>query len=257
MNCCRSLLLCLALLCASAWADDKVARITVRADVTVPVFWMPRDNATATVMLMPGGAGGFGTMVDGKPSGANFLVRSRDYFAQHGFNVAVIGRPSDKEDLDYAYRAGDEHVTDLAKIVETLRQWSDRPLWMAGTSRGTVSTVAAAIAFGNEQLAGIVLSSSIVNMNKPGAVPSQTLDAIRIPVLVLHHDKDACVHCAPHDVPRIMRGLSNTPAKKLVMVSGGTNASGDPCGAMHWHGFIGMEKDAAGIIADWIRNPAQ
>jgi hypothetical protein len=43
--------------------------------------------------------------------------------------------------------------------------------------------------------------------------------------------------------------------KKLVMVDGGGDPRGDPCEALHWHGFIGMEKEAVDIIGDWIKNP--
>jgi len=253
LRCC---LLSLTLFCVSAWAEDKVIRVPVRPEFMVPVFWMSRDNAGATVLLVPGGAGGFGAMVDGKPGSANFLVRSRDYFTAQGFNVAILGRPSDTQDMDYAYRTSDEHVADLAKIVAAIKQWSDKPVWMVGTSRGTVSTVAAAVAFGNEELAGIVLSSSIVNMKKPGALPAQKLDAIRIPALVLHHEQDACIQCAPRDVLRVMSGLGNATVKKMVMVNGGSGPTGDPCGALHWHGYIGMEQEAVALIADWIRKPS-
>ena len=39
------------------------------------------------------------------------------------------------------------------------------------------------------------------------------------------------------------------------MVDGGSDPSGDPCQALHYHGFIDMEKEAAGLIADWIKHP--
>lgn len=238
-----------------ATVQGRMIRIPTRPNINVPVFWMPRDGATATVMLMPGGAGGFGKMVDGQPSSGNFLVRSREFFADRGFNVAVVGRPTDREDLDNAYRLSEEHVGDLKKVVEAIKRESPKPVWMVGTSRGTISTAAAAVAFGNEQLAGIVLTSSVVNMRKPGAVQSQKLDAIRIPVLALQHEKDACVHCRPYEVQWILRGLSNAPIKKQIMATGGANPTGDPCLAQHWHGFIGMEKEAVDIIATWIKNP--
>ena len=41
-----------------------------------------------------------GVSVDGKPTRKNFLVRSRDYFADAGLNVAVMSRATDKTDLD-------------------------------------------------------------------------------------------------------------------------------------------------------------
>ena len=247
----------LACVAGTAWAEDAMLHIDVRPGVTVPVFWMPRENASATVVLLPGGAGGLGQLVGGKPSSMNFLVRSRDEFAAQGFNVAIVGRPSDREDLDTGYRAGAEHVSDLRTVVDALKQRASLPFWLIGTSRGTVSATAAAIGFGNERLAGIVLTSSVTNMKHAGAVPSQKLDAIHIPVLVMHHERDACRACRPHETAWIMRGLSNAPVKKLLLVSDGANPSGDPCEPLHWHGYIGMEKQAVELIAGWIRQPTQ
>lgn len=253
----RLLWLCWLGIGGLAWADDALIRIPTRAGVTVPVYWMPRAQASATVVLLPGGAGGLGKLVDGKPDSLNFLVRSRDDFAAQGFNVAIVGKPSDKEDLDTGYRISAEHVGDLRTVVEALKQRATAPMWLIGTSRGTVSATAAAIAFGKDELAGIVLTSSITNLRFPGAVPSQKLDDIRIPVLVMHHARDACRACRPHEVQWILRGLSNAPVKKQLIVDGGGNPSGDPCEPLHWHGYIGMEKQAVELIANWIRQPVQ
>ena len=104
-------------------------------------------------------------------------------------------------------------------------------------------------------LAGLVLTSSVLNYKKPGAIPKQDLAAIHIPVLVLHHSKDECVLCRPYEVPAILRGLTNAPVKKEVMVDGGANPSGDVCAALHWHGFIGAEGEAVATIGDWIKHP--
>lgn len=104
-------------------------------------------------------------------------------------------------------------------------------------------------------MAGVVLTSSVVSYKKPGAVPKQELDRIKVPVLVLHHAKDACPWCQPHEVPPILRGLKNAPIKKEIMVSGGENPTGNVCEALHWHGFIGAEREAVDLIANWIKNP--
>lgn len=250
------LILLAMLFSLSAMAADSLVRLDTRPDVKVPVFYMKRDGATATVVLLPGGAGGFGQMVDGKPSGRNFLVRSRDYFAAAGLNVAVMGRPSDRNDLDYPDRISPEHMQDIKSLVGYLKKDSGLPVWLVGTSKGTVSATAAAISFGNGSLAGIVLTSSIVSFRKTGAVPTQDLEKIRIPVLVLHHEKDGCNICAPHEVPAIVKGLKNAPVKKQFLVSGGDNPTGDPCEALHYHGFIGMEKPAVDLITAWIKNPS-
>lgn len=246
----------IALLAFPSRAAENFFRLDTRPDVKVPVFYIKPDNATASVILLPGGAGGFGQLLDGKPTGSNFLVRSRDYFADAGLNVAVMGRASDKNDLDYADRISPEHIQDIKALVDFLKRDMGLPVWLVGTSRGTVSATAAAIAFGNEYLAGIVLTSSVVSYKKTGAVPSQALERIRIPVLVLHNEKDACKVCAPHEVPAIVKGLQNSSPRKLVMVNGGESPTGDPCEAMHYHGFIGMEKSTVETIASWIKHPS-
>ena len=239
-----------------AFAADQIIRLETRPGVKVPVFYMKRDGATATVVLLPGGNGGFGAVVDGKPSSANFLVRTRDLFAAAGFNVAVMGRPSDTNDLDYADRVSANHVHDLKQLVDHFKADSGLPVWLVGTSRGTVSATAAAVKFGNADLAGVVLTSSVVSYKKVGAVPTQDLAAIKIPVLVLHHEEDGCKICAPHEVPGILKGLKNAPIKRLRMVNGGGNPTGDPCEALHYHGYSGMEQEAVTLITEWIRKPA-
>jgi pimeloyl-ACP methyl ester carboxylesterase len=234
-------------------AEDKLIKLGTRPGVSVTVYTMKRDGAAATVVLLPGGGGGIG-LKDGVPTSDNFLVRSRDHFAAHGFNVAVVSRPTDKE-LDYEFRVSPAHIEDLRQVVEYLKTDTGLPVWLVGTSRGTVSAAAAAITFGNEKLAGLALTSSVTSNKRTGAVPEQKLEAIRIPVLVLHHEKDACSVTFPRGAAWIIDGLKNAPVKKLIMVSGGAGASGDPCEPLHWHGFIGMEKEAVGLIADWIKNP--
>jgi pimeloyl-ACP methyl ester carboxylesterase len=234
-------------------AEDKLIKLDTRPGVSVSFYYMKRDGAAATVVLLPGGGGGIG-LRDGVPTSDNFLVRSRDHFAAHGFNVAVVNRPTDKE-LDYEFRVSPAHIEDLRQVVEYLKTDTGLPVWLVGTSRGTVSAAAAAITFGNEKLAGLALTSSVTSNKRTGAVPEQKLEAIRIPVLVLHHEKDACLVTFPRGARWIIDGLKNAPVKKLVMVNGGANPTGDPCEPLHWHGFIGMEKQAVDIMANWIKNP--
>jgi pimeloyl-ACP methyl ester carboxylesterase len=246
--------LLLTALAAPEAAADRLVKIDTRPGVTVAFWYMPRPGATATVVLLPGGSGSIG-MKHGKPTSRNFLVRSRDLFAGHDVSVAIVGRPSDKKDLDNDFRADPRHVADLRAVVAYLKKDSGLPVWLIGTSRGTISAAAAAIAFGADELAGVVLTSSITSYRIAAAVPRQPLDRIRIPVLVMHHEKDACPVCAPYEVKYILRGLTHAPVKKLVMVNGGGDPRGDPCEALHWHGYIGMEPQAVDTIMAWIKNP--
>jgi predicted alpha/beta-hydrolase family hydrolase len=147
-------------------------------------------------------------------------------------------------------------MADVGAVLDFVRARADAPVWVIGTSRGTVSATAMAIRM-QDRLAGLVLSSSVVSLKKPGAVPGQDLAAIGLPVLLFHHARDACAVCRPDEVPAILRGLRNAPVKKLIMADGGRDPTGDPCSALHWHGFVGMERDAVDLIADWLEKPVE
>jgi hypothetical protein len=243
----------LVLAAGAAGAADRLVAIDTRPGVKVSYFWMERPEAAAVLVLLTGGPGGIGYK-DGVPTSPNFLIRSRDRFAAAGFDVAVVGKPTDRDDLDLAFRAGAEHVADLKRVVEKLRADTGKPVWLVGTSRGTVSAAATAIALG-DSIAGVVLTSSITQAKGPYAVEDLDLARISVPVLVMHHKRDKCSVTLPSDVGLIVDGLRNAPVKKLLMVDGGSGAHGDPCEPMHWHGYIGMEQEAVDAIVAFVRNP--
>jgi hypothetical protein len=251
----RVAILLLACLASLANAADRLVMADTRPGVRMGYWLMERPGATATLMLLPGGAGGIG-MKDGVPTSENFLVRSRDLFADQRFNVAVVGRPSDRQDLDGIFRSSAEHVQDLRAIAAKLRAELGKPVWLVGTSRGTISAAAAAIGVDRASIAGIVLTSSVTNGKRANPVPGLALSEIRVPVLVMHHRQDACRSCDPREAGLIVDRLTAAPLKKLLLVDGGSGARGDPCEPLHWHGYIGMEREAVDAIADWIRNPA-
>ncbi len=248
----RVFLLALAL-ASPAFAADHLVGVATRPGVKVSYWLMERPGATATVVLLPGGAGGIG-MKEGTPTSTNFLVRTRDLFAAAGYNVAIVGKPSDRDDLDERFRIGAEHVADLRAIVEKVRRDQGKPVWLVGTSRGTLSAAAAAAALDPSQLAGIVLTSSVTN-GRDASVTDVDLARIRVPVLVVHHRDDACRSCNPREAPRIVEAVKNAPAKKFILLTGGGGASGPPCEALHYHGYVGMEREAVDAITAWMRNP--
>jgi pimeloyl-ACP methyl ester carboxylesterase len=235
-------------------AEERLILLDTRPGVSVMISYAKHADAKATVVLLPGGTGGF-RLKSGAPASGGFLFDNRDNFFSSGFNVAVVNKPSDVKDLDFDFRSGPEHVEDLRQVVAFLKKEGGLPIWLVGTSRGTISATAAAITFGNNDLAGIVLTSSITAWWKNGDVPSQDLETIRIPVLVVHHALDSCSICVPTQASRIIQGLTNAPVKKLIMVTGGGPPSGDECTSSHWHGFVGREQKVVRIIADWIKKP--
>jgi hypothetical protein len=79
---------------------------------------------------------------------------------------------------------------------------------------------------------------------------------VRVPVLVMHHKRDACRDCDPREAHLITERLTGAPVKKLLLVDGGGGASGPVCEPMHFHGYIGMEKEAVAAIAAFIAAPS-
>ena len=51
----------------------------------------------------------------------------------------------------------------------------------------------------------------------------------------------------------VLAFLVNATRKELILLDGGSGAGGNPCEAMHHHGFIGQEKEAVTRITSWIR----
>ena len=147
----RTLLLWLALLCAPLAAQEigrgEVLRVATRDGVSVPIYAYWRDAALATVVLFSGGGGGYGKIADdGWPASGNFLIRTGKLWASQPFNVVMVGRPSDGIDLALGIvRVGDEHAADNVAVFKAVKQKSAAPLWVVGTSMGTISATAAAI----------------------------------------------------------------------------------------------------------------
>ncbi len=247
--------LLLGLVCLSGHAEEKMVALDIgRPGAHLPIFVMTQAQPSATVVLLPGGDAGSGKIENGQPTSENFLVRSRALFFAAQVNVIVVFRASDLKSLDYEYRISAAHVQELAAVIGHAKQLSPAPVWLVGTSRGTVSGTAAAIALPEGSVQGLVLTSSVTN-TKTGFIASQKLAQIKVPTLVVHHKNDGCGICLPREAAKITEGLTSAPVKRFQMVEGGSDPQGNPCRGQHWHGFVRHEKPTVELITGWIRSP--
>ena len=247
----------LILIGSSVFAAEKLVQLDIgRGGATMPVYVMSNSSAKATVILFPGGNADTGKLSFDRPGSNNFLSRTRDIFQAEGFNVIVVYRPTDLGDLDTDYRISKQHLDEIEKVIAFSKKEFNAPVWLVGTSRGTVSVTAAAIALGNNSIDGVVLTSS-VTARKNNGVGSQEIAAIKVPVLVVHHQNDECKICVPADAAKIVGQLNPSVIGKYIEVSGGYGPAGNPCEAKHWHGYINYEKETVKLIADWIKNPTK
>jgi dienelactone hydrolase len=250
--------LCLTTRSSAAWAmTERLVDIPTRPGVTQRVLLLGPDQPRATVILLAGGHGGLQISTSGGFGwgAGNFVVRTRQMFAEQGLLVAVVDAPSDRQMPPYlgGFRQTPQHVVDVKAVIAWLKQQTKVPVWLVGTSRGTQSaayiTTQLTQADGGQD--GLVLTSTILSDDKGRPVPNMDLKKIGVPVLVVHHRQDGCEHCSYADLPKLMDKLDAAPKKELITVNGG-QSRGDPCEAFAYHGFNGIERDVVNRIVQWI-----
>jgi pimeloyl-ACP methyl ester carboxylesterase len=249
---CRLVLLIIALAAFAAFAAFAVGRAAAedrielhsRPDVTLPILFQPATSPVASVVLYPGGSGVVAAVQ------RNFLLRVRGAFSAQGINTVVIDAPSDQSlGLSTDYRTGPEAAQDLAAVIAFLKAKAPAPVWLVGTSRGSMSAANGAARLGPPQVSGLVLTSSVWH----DGVDRVNLDLIAVPTLIVHNRDDACRKSPPAFAEPALAALTAAPAKQLVLVSGGT-AQGNPCGALSAHGYYGIENQVVPVVIAWIKD---
>lgn len=235
---------------------QNVVDIPTRPGVFQRMVVLSPQDPKAAVILFAGGHGGLQIFPNGsfKWGEGNFVVRTRQLFADQGLFVVVVDAPSDRQSPPYlsGFRQRPEHVSDIKATIAWVREQAKVPVWLVGTSRGTQSVAYVATELkGSDGPDGLVLSSTILTDDKGRPVPAMPLDKLRIPVLVVHHEQDGCGHCLFSDVPSLMEKLNSVPKKQLLSFKGGQNR-GDPCEPFAYHGFNGLEREVVAQTASWI-----
>ena len=226
---------------------------------------------TAALVLLPGG-GGF---VDLDRNGCarkltgNSLVRFRSLFHRAGLATALLDAPTDHrgEDGLGGFRTAQQHADDIGKVIADVRSRTGLPVWLVGTSRGTISAANAASHLTAAQAPdGVVLTSAITSGREGGykawvaqTVFSVNLQQIRVPLLVVAHASDSCIRTPPHLSGRIAAQASAS-RKQTVIVKGVSGQPGAPsveaCEGAAPHGFVGQDADVAAGITRFIRGEA-
>jgi dienelactone hydrolase len=241
---------------AAAQVPQQVVDIPARPGVTQRMVILAPPAPKAAVVLLAGGHGGLQIFPNGSFGWGegNFLVRTRQLFAQQGLFVAVVDAPSDRQSPPFlaGFRQRPEHAADIKAVIAWVRSQAGVPVWLVGTSRGTQSAAYVATQLsGPDGPDGLVLSSTILADDKGRPVPAMPLENLHIPVLVEHHEQDGCSHCAYSQMPVLMQKLAALPNTQLLAFKGGTSR-GDPCEAQSYHGFNGLENEVVRQTAEWI-----
>jgi pimeloyl-ACP methyl ester carboxylesterase len=244
----------------AARAADDTRTIPTRPGVTQAFLLVrPTGAPVASVVLFAGG-NGLLALGSGKLGLAgNFLVRNRGRFAAQGLVVAVIDSPSDHPGGLDGFRTSAAHAEDVRAVIAALRQEANVPVWLIGTSMGTVSAanVAARLTAGGPD--GIVLTSTVTRVGRERieTVGDVRLAEIRVPTLVVHHKNDACKSTPYADSPSLLRDLKQAPKRELLAFDGGESPRSGPCEAFAAHGYIGLDAEVVTGIVGWIKATAR
>lgn len=238
-------------------AAETLIQLPTRPGVIQP-FWLmtPPGPPVASVILFTGGSGILGSTHRPVLRGRNFLIRTRADYAAAGFLVASVDTPSDHPEGMDGFRSSPEHAQDIAAVIAYLRQKAAVPVWLIGTSMGTISAANAAARLKHGGPDGLVLTSSIVAAGRYSASIGDRVDlaAITVPTLVLHNREDACPVCPFSAVPSLLARLTHAPRKALIAVSGGSPPESAPCQPLARHGYFGIETEVVGDIVRWIKS---
>ena len=217
----------------------------------------PARTARASVVLMTGGNGllsldATGTIID---STGNFLIRSADLFLRHGLNVMMADvTPAHPTGVTFADRLSATHAAELQGFINAAMNRWGKPVWVVGTSNGSISAVTAggflpALA----GLRGVVLTSPVTNLTL-GTQPTFNLYASRItvPTQVVWHRDDHCSFSPPAGSAALFTQIPSHDKASHAFENGHSVAT-DPCGAFSEHGYAGIEEEVVDKIADFIR----
>ena len=215
--------------------------------------------AVANVILLAGGNGLLNLDANGYPqsSSGNFLIRSGNEFMLRGMNVMMADvAPALPTGISYTARLNGTHKAMIQTFINAAAtRWPGKPIWVIGTSNGSVSTVAAA---GDTTPVtgafGFVLTSSVTVLDTPANQALFDADKLRInkPTYVVWNAPDSCSVSPPAGSLALFNALTTATKSSLVM-TGGHSVMSDLCGAFSWHGYAGLEAATVAPIVAYIR----
>jgi dienelactone hydrolase len=246
----------------NAAAAEEVVKVSSRPGVTVKFILRGERSGNPPIAILFAGGAGVIDLDDWDGSGnpvGNFLVRTRKHWIKHNLLVAVPDAPSDMQGGMAMWRTSADHATDIRAIIKYLRRYSSGPVFLVGTSRGTISAAGIAANLAPKELGGIVLTTTVTRYNRgrdKDRVQTAKLGKIGVPVMLAHHKDDSCYVTQFEDLPELAKEFKNAPKVDIKGYTGGGNYRGSECGAKAAHGFRGIEKRVVRELAAWIHTVA-
>jgi len=197
-------------------------------------------------------AGGNGTVAFDSAGnithGANgFMLRTEPLWLAQGFAFATLASSSSL----LGQRHTPAYAATIGRAIDFIRTRANAPVWLVGTSYGSVAAANGAAHLGGK-VAGVVLTSSVAGQTHAvETVFDSDLGAIAVPALIVANRGDTCPVAGPGFAPQILQALARSPRKDIIYVESHQIQS-EPCEAMSPHGYLGIESDVVQRISAWI-----
>jgi alpha-beta hydrolase superfamily lysophospholipase len=146
------------------------------------------------------------------------------------------------------YRSGEKQVADTRAVLAEVRKRAPRlPIFILTTSRSTLSGAQLGRSLGPDEVAGVVLTSSMIVPGRSWqSLASFDFKSVKVPLLFVQHRADGC-QATPY--PALAKAAEGFP---LISVSGGKPAESGPCDPFAAHGYFGVEPQTVDAISAWI-----
>ena len=182
----------------------------------------------------------------------NFVVRTRGQWVAKGYAVLI------PDTIERANLRGARSSAAYAELVDGLAEFAHTqahaPVFLLGTSQGTIAAMNGAAHAPTGLIAGLVLTETV---SVPGRLSTETVfDAdpqdVRVPALVVANRDDACDVAPPSMAPRVVAAMVHSKAE-VSTVAGGVQRSTKSCGSLSPHGYYGIEDQVVDLIGQWLR----
>jgi alpha-beta hydrolase superfamily lysophospholipase len=167
----------------------------------------------------------------------------------YGINAVILGSPDGRSLM--GQRSQPAYAAALGTAVDFARLRGNAPVWLVGTSMGSIAAANGAARLGGK-IAGVVLTSSVTQPSRAGETTfSAGASAIAVPALVVGNASDHCRSSPPGDAQNLVAAMARSPRKDVILVDS-TAIQSDPCEALSPHGYLGIEASVIQRIAAWI-----
>jgi Serine aminopeptidase, S33 len=238
-------------------ASERIVNLPLSDGKLQRILIVSPQQPRAAIVMLPGGSGDVGIGRGGElRHNNNFVVRSRGLWVARGYAVLI------PDAIDHANLRGARSAPQFAQLVMDLITYARSslappavlPVFLLGTSQGSIAAMNGAAHAAPGTLAGVVLTESVSVM---GSSHETVFDAgperVKVPALVVANTDDRCNVAPPSMAPRIAAAMTSSPNVEVKTISGGETKSAKACGSRTPHGYYGIEDRVVDLISEWMQ----